>query len=294
MSFRRATDPFREAKVPKTSSRRRHPGAWPLAQGSRPGGPQVSCKQNRQKKNRDEILIIVIVVGSYEIAFWKSNHLSSPRFFTHIFWVAVSHIFTSWMTCPTCARPWLKLLRSATAAAVHTAAVAKRAAAKEPSNRRVSAAWQLAMEAKLLLSILGSGVCLPHFFGFWFGMTTNIIRDYVEISIDFGWNQYGWTVKELRKQAWIWKKVRLKNHILCMFLVFPYYLNKCSFYQRKFRNLTSDYTESCCWRSVNQQMWLRRCDIAEMWDMRIWRVGSARNAVFYHTFVTSPAPKVRS
>ena len=64
--------------------------------------------------------------------------------------------------------------------------------------------------------------------------------------------------------------------------------------QRKFRNLTSDYTESCCWRSVNQQMWLRRCDIAEMWDMRIWRVGSARNAVFYHTFVTSPGPKVRS
>ena len=67
-----------------------------------------------------------------------------------------------------------------------------------------------------------------------------------------------------------------------------------SSYQRKFRNLTSDYTESCCWRSVNQQMWLRRCDIAEMWDMRIWRVGSARNAVFYHTFVASPARKVRS
>ena len=67
-----------------------------------------------------------------------------------------------------------------------------------------------------------------------------------------------------------------------------------SYIQRKFRNLTSDYTESCCWRSVNQQMWSRRCDIAEMWDMRIWRVGSARNAVFYHSFVASPARKVRS
>ena len=64
--------------------------------------------------------------------------------------------------------------------------------------------------------------------------------------------------------------------------------------QRKFRNLTSDYTESCCWRSVNQEMWSRRCDTAEMWDMRIWRVGSARNAVFYHSFVASPARKVRS
>ena len=59
-------------------------------------------------------------------------------------------------------------------------------------------------------------------------------------------------------------------------------------YQRKFRNLTSDYTESC------QEMWSRRCDIAEMWDMRIWRVGSARNAVFFHSFVASPARKVRS
>ena len=39
-------------------------------------------------------------------------------------------------------------------------------------------------------------------------------------------------------------------------------------HQRKFRNLTSDYTESCCWRSVNQEMWSRRCDTAEMWDIR--------------------------
>ena len=66
------------------------------------------------------------------------------------------------------------------------------------------------------------------------------------------------------------------------------------YYQRKFRNLTSDYTESCCWRSVNQEMWSRRCDIAEMWDIRIWRVGSARHAVFYHSFVAPPARKVRS
>ena len=65
-------------------------------------------------------------------------------------------------------------------------------------------------------------------------------------------------------------------------------------YQRKFRNLTPDYTESCCWRSVNQEMWSRRCDTAEMWDMRIWRVGSARNAVFFHSFVASLAGKVSS
>ena len=63
--------------------------------------------------------------------------------------------------------------------------------------------------------------------------------------------------------------------------------------QRKFRNLTSDYTERCCWRSV-QEMWSRRCDTAEMWDMRIWRVGSARNAMFFHSFVASPAGKVSS
>ena len=65
-------------------------------------------------------------------------------------------------------------------------------------------------------------------------------------------------------------------------------------HQRKFRNLTSDYTESCCWRFVNQEMWSRRCDTAEMWDMRIWQVGRARNAVFFHSFVASPARKVRS
>ena len=50
---------------------------------------------------------------------------------------------------------------------------------------------------------------------------------------------------------------------------------RSNYYQRKFRNLTSDYTESCRWRSVNQEMWSRRCDTAEMCDMRIWRVGIA-------------------
>ena len=64
--------------------------------------------------------------------------------------------------------------------------------------------------------------------------------------------------------------------------------------QRKFRNLTSDYTESCCWRSVSQEMWSRRRDTAEMRDMRIWRVGSARNAVFFHSFVASLAGKFSS
>ena len=68
----------------------------------------------------------------------------------------------------------------------------------------------------------------------------------------------------------------------------------CTVYQRKFGNLTSDYTESCCWRSWNQEMWSRRCDTAEMWDMRIWRVGSAQNAVFFHSFVASLAGKVSS
>ena len=77
------------------------------------------------------------------------------------------------------------------------------------------------------------------------------------------------------------------------------YVQSCTYtfiiiYQRKFRNLTSDYTESCCWRSVNQEMWSRRCETAEMWDMRIWRAGSAWNAVFFHSFVTSLAGKVSS
>ena len=38
--------------------------------------------------------------------------------------------------------------------------------------------------------------------------------------------------------------------------------------QRKFRNLISEYTESCRPRSVNEEMWSRRCDTAEMiWDV---------------------------
>ena len=61
-------------------------------------------------------------------------------------------------------------------------------------------------------------------------------------------------------------------------------------YQRKFR----DYTESCCWRSWNQEMWSRRCDTAEMCDMRFWRVGIVQNAVFFHSFVAPPAWKVSS
>ena len=69
---------------------------------------------------------------------------------------------------------------------------------------------------------------------------------------------------------------------------------RCHNYQRKFRNLTFDYTESCCWRSFNQQMWSRRCDTAEMCDMRIWRVGIARNVVFFHSFVASLAVKSAS
>ena len=38
----------------------------------------------------------------------------------------------------------------------------------------------------------------------------------------------------------------------------------------------------------------QRCDTAEMCDMRIWRVGIARNAVFFHSIVASLAGKVSS
>ena len=59
-------------------------------------------------------------------------------------------------------------------------------------------------------------------------------------------------------------------------------------YQRKFRNLTSDYIESCRWRSVNQEMWSRTCDTTEMCEMKkFWRVGIARNAVCFHSFAGS-------
>ena len=61
-------------------------------------------------------------------------------------------------------------------------------------------------------------------------------------------------------------------------------------YQMTFRNLTSDYTESCRWRSVNQEMWSRRCDTAETCEMRrFWRVGIARNVVFFHSFMALPS-----
>ena len=42
-------------------------------------------------------------------------------------------------------------------------------------------------------------------------------------------------------------------------------------------------------------MWSRRCDTAEICDVRIWRVGIARNVVFFHSFVAGclgkPGPK---
>ena len=63
---------------------------------------------------------------------------------------------------------------------------------------------------------------------------------------------------------------------------------------KNIRNLTSDYTQTCRWRSVSQKMWSRRCDTAEMCDMSFWRVGIARNAMFFHRFVASPGRKVSS
>ena len=63
-------------------------------------------------------------------------------------------------------------------------------------------------------------------------------------------------------------------------------LFRFEYYRRKFKNLT------CCRRSANQEMWSRRCDTAEMCEMRrIWRVGIAGNVVFFQNFVASPARK---
>ena len=66
--------------------------------------------------------------------------------------------------------------------------------------------------------------------------------------------------------------------------------------QGKFRNLTSDYIESCRPRSVKQEMSSRRCETAEVWEMRrFWRVGIAQNPAFFHffhNFVAPPARKV--
>ena len=60
------------------------------------------------------------------------------------------------------------------------------------------------------------------------------------------------------------------------------------YHQRKSKNLTSEYTESCRRRSVNQGMRSRRCDPAEMCEMRrLWWVGLAQNAIFFHSFVAS-------
>ena len=58
--------------------------------------------------------------------------------------------------------------------------------------------------------------------------------------------------------------------------------------------LTSDYTESC------RQVLQHRCLTAEMFystgagHERFWRVGIARNAVFFHSFVASKVCKGRS
>ena len=66
-------------------------------------------------------------------------------------------------------------------------------------------------------------------------------------------------------------------------------------HQRKFRNPTSDYTESCHRRSVNQEMWSRRCDTAQVCEMRTFCSGrNAQNAAFFRSFVALPARKVSS
>ena len=50
---------------------------------------------------------------------------------------------------------------------------------------------------------------------------------------------------------------------------------------KEFRNLNSDYTESCRRRSVNQEMWSRRCDTAEMCEMRrFWRYRNCAECFF--------------
>ena len=61
-----------------------------------------------------------------------------------------------------------------------------------------------------------------------------------------------------------------------------------------FRNLTSDYADSC------RQVLKHRCLTAEMLNSAdvghegFWRVGIARNAVFFHSFMASQARKVSS
>ena len=63
-------------------------------------------------------------------------------------------------------------------------------------------------------------------------------------------------------------------------------------HQRKFTNLTSDYTENC------RQVLKHRCLTAEMFHNTgagregVWRVGIARNALFFQSFVASKARKV--
>ena len=59
--------------------------------------------------------------------------------------------------------------------------------------------------------------------------------------------------------------------LLCLSLCLYYY-------QRKFRNLTSDYTESCRWRSVSQKMWSQMWYSRDVTDAIL--AGIAWNAVF--------------
>ena len=63
---------------------------------------------------------------------------------------------------------------------------------------------------------------------------------------------------------------------------FSTYFNVILVIKGSLGNLTSDYTESCRPRYVNKEIWSRRCDTAEMFEMRrFWRVGIARNAVLF-------------
>ena len=84
--------------------------------------------------------------------------------------------------------------------------------------------------------------------------------------------------------AWVRRLTKLTVAIACCY--WSTHISVCVGYsQKKFWNLTSDYNESCRWRSVNREMWSRRCDTAEMCEMRFWRIGIVRNAVFVHSFM---------
>ena len=94
-----------------------------------------------------------------------------------------------------------------------------------------------------------------------------------------------WMELTQRFSSWYFLRLTMRiysNNKLCLFQ----YLLHCILYIIKgsLEVLTSDYTESC--RSLLQH----RCLTAEMF----WRVGIARNAVFFHSFVASKARKGRS